>query len=101
MWQQQEKNIRTLFADNPTILSRYSTYLESRFEKVNQAFAANVLAVLDSKTIDALQWFSRETLDEKRSAASIKKDVYFPAHPFFDHIQELSLIHISEPTRPY
>ena len=89
MWQQQEKNIRTLFADNPTILSRYSTYLESRFEKVNQAFAANVLAVLDSKTIDALQWFSRETLDEKRSAASIKKDVYFPTHPFFDHIQEL------------
>jgi exodeoxyribonuclease V beta subunit len=89
VWHQQETTIRTLFADNPTILSRYSPYLESRFEKVNQAFATNVLAVLDSKTIEALQWFSRETLDEKRSAASIKKDVYFPAHPFFDHIQEL------------
>ncbi len=89
LWQQQQPQIRDLFARHHALLKDYQRYLEGWLEKVNAAFASNILAILDRDTLTALARFSRQTLDEKRNAASIKNEAYFPTHAFFDAVQAL------------
>lgn len=89
IWQQQQGQIRALFAENHHILKDYKRHLEGRLEIVNQAFACNVLAVLERDTLKTLNYFSSSTLEDKRNSASVKQDIFFPEHPFFEQIEQL------------
>jgi exodeoxyribonuclease V beta subunit len=89
LWNQEQASIRELFSRHSGLLKDYQRYLESRFKKIDNAFATNILAILSSDVLKILAYFSRQTLDKARTKNSETAGIYFPHHAFFDVIQDL------------
>ena len=57
--------------------------------------------IFEGKTTGASIGLVIENTDQKSKDYSNIKDLFRPAHADYSYHQKLSLIHISEPTRPY
>ena len=56
-------------------------------------------AVGDTKAF--LNWYRMNVVDDEISAESYESNIRILRNRYIHHFPELSLIHISEPTRPY